>query len=86
MRTHSDSSSGTSHSPSCALGPMSSTLSTVPTPGRWRIGIQNSSTTTPMRFVTSPNGIPVTRDTPCESTSHGATPTAARIISASPSP
>ena len=35
---------GISQSPSCALGPMSSTLSTVPTPGFWRIGIQSSST------------------------------------------
>ena len=65
---------------------MSSTFSTVPSPGVCRIGIQNSSTTTPMRLVDEPERQAGARQTPCESTSHGATPMAARTMSASPSP
>ena len=40
-------------------------------PGRCRIGIQSSSTTTPTRLVMSPKGSPVCCAMPCVSTSHG---------------
>ena len=71
---------GMSASPSCALGPMSSTFSTVPRPGRCRSGIQKAGPRAPTRLVTSPNGMPVLSESPCASTSHGETPMPARTI------
>ena len=72
--------SGSSHSPNCALGPMSNTLSTVPRPGRCRSGHHNSSTAMPIRLVSRPKPSPVCRARPWVSTSQGATPSPARSI------
>ncbi len=77
---------GSSHSPNCAEGPISITLSTVPTPGFWRSGHHSSSTSAPITLVARPNDSGVCAAMPCDRTSQGATPIAARIISEAPKP
>ncbi|MNT69912.1 hypothetical protein D3C72_2082580 [compost metagenome] len=77
---------GSSHSPNWAEGPISITLSTVPTPGFCRSGHHSSSTSAPITLVARPNDNGVCAAMPCDSTSHGATPIAARIISEAPKP
>ena len=57
---------------------MTSTLLTVPRPGRSRSGIHSSSTTIPVRIVTMPNEMPVESETPWCSTSHGMLPSSER--------
>jgi hypothetical protein len=61
---------------------MTITLLTVPIPGRWRSGIQSSSTITPTTIVTVPNDKPVSRATPWWKTSHGMVPRCASTMSA----
>ena len=54
--------------------PMTIALLTVPTPGRSRSGIHSSSTARPTRIDHVPIGIPVCRESPWCSTSHGTRP------------
>ena len=85
-RSHIGSGAGSSHSPRSMPGPTSRIFSTVPSPGRWRSGIHNSSTATPMMFVSRPMLSPVWIAAPCANTVHESTPTAARIMKASAIP
>ena len=62
--------------------PITKTLLTVPIPGRWRNGTQASSTTAPVITTTVPNESPVRSATPWWKTSHGSSPSPARICSA----
>ncbi len=77
---------GSNHSPNCADGPINITLSTVPTPGFCRNGHHSSSTSAPITLVARPNDSGVCAAMPCDNTSQGATPIAARIISEAPKP
>ena len=54
--------------------PTSTTLLTVPIPGRWRSGIQSSSTATPTMIAHVPIARPNVRDRPWWKTSHGIEP------------
>ena len=58
--------------------PIKITLHSVPRPGRCRSGIHSSSTAAPTMIAQVPVGIPVRRDSPWCSTSHGSTPSPAR--------
>jgi hypothetical protein len=58
--------------------PTTTTLPSVPRPGRCRSGIQSSSTATPTMIAQVPVGTPVRRARPWCSTSHGSTPSPAR--------
>ncbi len=66
--------------------PITTTLATVPRPGRWRSGIHSSSTNTLARISTVPTGMPVRPAIPVWKTSQGSTPTAGASISASLTP
>jgi len=57
--------------------PISTTLHSVPGPGRCRSGIHSSSTTAPAMIAQVPVGMPVRRARPWCSTSHGSTPSPA---------
>ena len=71
---------GRNDSPSCALGPINSTFSTVPSPGICRSGSHISSTATPTRLVINPKLQPLRSEMPWLRTSQGAMPIPARII------
>ena len=86
MRCHRSSGASTTARVASTTRPITTTLSSVPSPGRSRIGIQSSSTTAPMRMVTFPIAMPVRSDTPWWRTSQGASPRSARTISAMPIP
>ena len=77
---------GTSASAVSTATPMTTTLLTVPSPGRWRSGIQQRSTSPPTTTVTVPSDHPSRWDRPWCSTSHGMLPSADRIISAIEAP
>ena len=66
--------------------PITSTLLTVPTPGRCRSGIHSSSTSAPTTIETVPSEPPMLRATPWCRTSHGITPSRARTSSAIENP
>jgi hypothetical protein len=72
--------------PTSADGPTSRALTTVPTPGLWRMGIHSSKTTALTIVVTTPNESGACRVMPCVSTSHGAAPRALRTRKAMPTP
>jgi len=57
--------------------PTKITLHSVPIPGRCRSGIHSSNTSAPAMIAQVPTGIPVRRDRPWCSTSHGSTPSPA---------
>ena len=66
------------------LVPTRRMFATVPRPGRWRSGIQSSSTRKPTMFVTQPMPMPVWREIPCANTVHGSRPMPARTMIAQP--
>lgn len=68
---------GTSVSTASMTSPITTTLLSVPIPGRCRIGIQNSMTAAPTMTVHVPTCIPLSRASPWCSTSHGSTPSRA---------
>ena len=55
IRIASRSGAGKAASVASTARPMTTTLLTVPIPGRWRSGIQASSTSAPTTIVTMPN-------------------------------
>ncbi len=57
--------------------PTTTTLHSVPTPGRCRSGIQSSKTSAPTMIAQVPVGMPIRRARPWCSTSHGSTPSPA---------
>jgi hypothetical protein len=62
------------------------TLLSVPRPGRWRSGIQASSTSAPTTIETTPMDQPIRVDRPWCRTSHGMLPSIDRMISAIEAP
>ncbi len=70
---------GSSASATSTATAMTSTFATVPSPGRWRSGIQASSTAIPVMAVTRPKLSGVWAVRPSCSTSHGLSPSAPRI-------
>ncbi len=73
---------GSTVSAALAASPTSTTLLTVPNPGRCRSGTQASSTSAPTAITAQPNRMPSTRATPWFSTSQGDRPSLAWTISA----
>src|SRR5271154_1773794 len=65
---------------------MTMTFDTVPNPGRWRRGIQKSSTTTLMRAVAQPSEIDACLAIPSAKTVHGDAPHCDCTSSPSPKP
>ena len=65
---------------------MTMTLETVPSPGRWRSGIQRSRTSAPTMQTHMPVPRPMRRDRPWWKTSHGSAPSPASRISAALAP
>ncbi|MFF5845184.1 hypothetical protein ACFY74_27355 [Streptomyces massasporeus] len=65
---------------------MTSTLEIVPRPGRWRSGIQSSSTVAPTMVSTTPIDSPVFSASPWCSTFHGSSPSPDRTSSAELAP
>ena len=67
-------------------GPMVSALKMVPMPGRWRSGIQNSSTITLAMMLAVPMVMSSWKPRPWWNASHGPSPRLARTNKASPRP
>jgi hypothetical protein len=82
MRSHMADGVGISQSAASTARPTTTTLLTVPMPGRCRSGIHSSSTTAPVAITTVPNDTGRCLATPWWNTSHGSRPSRARIISA----
>jgi hypothetical protein len=82
MRTGMKVGVGSSHSPASTVIAMTMTLAIVPMPGRFRSGIQPSSTATPTTAEAMPMVMPVCRASPWWKTSHGSRPSPARTITA----
>ena len=61
--------------------PTTTTLLSVPSPGRWRSGIHSSITSAPARQTQIPVPMPVWSESPWWSTSHGSLPSPDRMIS-----
>ncbi len=80
MRTGSEVGVGSSHSPASTVTAMTMTLAMVPMPGRFRSGIQASSTATPTTADAIPIVMPVCRVRPWWKTSHGSRPRPARTM------
>lgn len=85
-RIPTDSTAGSSGSMTSSAKPMTTTLSSVPNPGRSPKGSQISSTTTPISCVARPMLMGSCNDTPCAKTVHGALPRSAWTMNASPVP
>src|SRR5919107_488584 len=66
---------------SSRASPTTTTLLSVPSPGRWRGGIHSSITSAPAMQTQRPVPMPVWRESPWWSTSHGSLPSSDRMIS-----
>lgn len=66
--------------------PTSTTLASVPSPGRWRSGTHRARTTMLTATTTIPIDTPVRREMPWWSTSHGSSPRSARTRNATLAP
>jgi hypothetical protein len=86
IRSGSASGAATTASVASTATPMTTTLLTVPSPGRWRSGIQASSTSAPTRIDTTPMVQPSRSARPWCSTSQGMLPSVDRMISAMEAP
>ncbi|WP_051143924.1 hypothetical protein [Modestobacter italicus] len=73
--------SGSTVSVALMVSPTSTTLPSVPTPGRRRSGAHSSRTTPPVRIDQVPTSRPKVSDRPWSSTLHGISPSPARSIS-----
>ncbi len=78
--------SGTTASVASIATPITSTLETVPSPGRCRSGIHSSSTAAPTAVSTTPMDSPVRSDRPWCRTFHGSSPSPDRTSSAELAP
>jgi hypothetical protein len=86
IRATHPSGAGSSASPTSTVTAMTSTFAIVPIPGRCRSGIHSSSTAAPVTAVIRPKLSGVCRLRPSCSTSHGLSPSVARICIAIENP